>query len=183
MSSEIPKALHATSLLLTLLHVQVHGREGVTLQEAGSTAENISRSREDTAEKGHAPTLLHFSPEMTQTPFDYSLLIRTSHVTCLTTRQRAGGQMEAVCATILSGITLCEEVPGPPQWCTHCSYEGSPWREAGFSSPAVSREPGVAGSRMRVAGHLRWGGPWLPAPLANVHFPNKIKGPAPWLSG
>lgn len=42
--------------------------------------------RKDTAEKGHVSTLVQFSLEMTQTTLVYSPLVRTSHMTCLTTR-------------------------------------------------------------------------------------------------
>lgn len=126
MSSEISLALHTKTLFPTMLHVQVYSRVRVfTLQEPGSTIYNISRSigREDTARKDHVSALSHFSPEMTQTPFAYSPLVRTSHMICVTTRRlkHMGEQVECVLnAIILSRLTLCEEISGPPQWGAHC---------------------------------------------------------------
>lgn len=55
-------------------------------QRVGFHSSHHSGSCEDTAEKGHVPTLLHFSPEVTQTTLTHCPLVRTCHMICLTTQ-------------------------------------------------------------------------------------------------
>lgn len=54
-------------------------------QREGFHSSHHSSSHEDTAEKDHVPTLLHFSLEVTQTTFTHCPLVRTCHMICLTT--------------------------------------------------------------------------------------------------
>ena len=55
-------------------------------QREGFHSRHRSGSYEDTAEKGHVPTLLHFSLEVTQITFTHCPLVRTCHMICLTTQ-------------------------------------------------------------------------------------------------
>ena len=55
-------------------------------QREGFPSSHCSGSYEDTAEKGHVPTLLQFSLEVTQTTFTRCPLVRTCHMICLTTQ-------------------------------------------------------------------------------------------------